>query len=84
MSHFTPNAEIDAIAGDVEAYVDSHPAAADTVAGIQRWWLRRPIAPPVDLVEAAVNSLVRRGVLSRRVLPDGNIVYARPARPTGA
>jgi hypothetical protein len=75
--------EIDDIARDLERYVAMHPAAADTVSGIARWWLRRPVEPPITHVEAAVDVLVHRGVLSRRVLPDGKFVYARGSRTSG-
>jgi hypothetical protein len=72
--------DVDDIARDLERYVDRHPAAADTVDGIARWWLAGPVQPPLGDVETALDLLIRRGVLSRRALPDGNTLYAR-ARP---
>jgi hypothetical protein len=65
------------IARELERYVDCHPAAADTIDGIARWWLAGPVQPPLRDVEAAIDLLVRHGVLSRNPLPDGNTVYAR-------
>jgi hypothetical protein len=68
------------IARELERYIDAHPSAADTVDGIARWWLAGPMQPPVRQVEAALDALIRRGVLARRLLPDGNSVYVRAAR----
>lgn len=80
MSESTHGRDVDDIARELERYVDAHPAAADTVHGIARWWLAGPEQPQVRDVEAALAVLVRRGVLSRRLLPDGTPVYARVAR----
>ena len=75
------NAEIEGIARDLERYISLHPTAADTVGGIARWWLDCTEPPALSLVEAALDSLVRRGLLVRNPLPDGNLVYARSSRP---
>jgi hypothetical protein len=72
--------DVEDIARELERYVDVNPAAADTVDGIARWWLARPVQPPLRDVEAALDALIRRGVLTRRSLPDGNSVYARVPR----
>ena len=80
MSQPAPDVDVDAIARDLESYVAIHPAAADTIEGIARWWLARPVQPARSQVAAALEALVRKGVLSRRSLPDGNFIYARAAR----
>jgi hypothetical protein len=77
VSSSTHGRDVEDIARELERYVDRHPAAADTVDGIARWWLAGPVRPPLSDVEAALDVLVRRGVLSRRPLPDGNAVYTR-------
>jgi hypothetical protein len=69
--------DVDDIARELERYVARHPAAADTVDGIARWWLAGPVQPPLGDVEAALDLLIRRGVVSRRALPDGKMLYAR-------
>jgi len=75
------DAEIEGIARDVEQYVSLHPTAADTADGIARWWLDRAEPPPLSSVEAALESLMSRGLLARSSLPDGQAVYsARQAR----
>jgi hypothetical protein len=81
VSKSTHDRDVDDIARELERYVEVHPAAADSLQGIARWWLMRPAQAPLKDVEAAVTALVRRGVLSRRLLPDGRAVYARAARP---
>jgi hypothetical protein len=76
VSASTHDRGVEDIARELESYVERHPAAADTVAGIARWWLP-PVQPPLADVEAALDLLIHRGVLSRRALPDGHTLYAR-------
>jgi hypothetical protein len=71
------NRDVEHIARELEGYVGRHLEAADTLDGIARWWLARPVQPALDDVEAALDILVRRKLLSRRSLPDGNTLYAR-------
>jgi hypothetical protein len=66
----------------LERYIDRCPAAADTVDGIARWWLADSVPRSRANVEAALDRLVQRGVLSRGVLPDGHAVYGRAALPS--
>lgn len=70
---------IERIARDLEHYVALHPAAADTAEGIARWWLPHGPEPALSHVEAALESLVQRGVLVRRPLPGGTSIYSRAA-----
>ena len=58
----------------LEHYCADHPNAADSVEGVRRWWLADPAIPLSD-VEAALASLVERGLLDVRRLPDGTDVY---------
>ncbi|HEU5135656.1 MAG TPA: hypothetical protein VFU13_10975 [Steroidobacteraceae bacterium] len=60
-----------------------HPTAADTIGGIARWWLDCADPPALIHVEAALDSLVQRGLLVRNPLPDGNHIYARSSNQTG-
>jgi hypothetical protein len=66
------------LAAHILAYLTSNPHAADTVQGIQNWWLSSA-ATEVNVVdvECAIAALVRRGVLECRTLPDGTRIYAR-------
>lgn len=59
-------------------YLATHPGAADSIEGIRRWWLPAQLAAVRSAdVEAALQRLVRAGVLSRRELPDGRVLYKR-------
>jgi hypothetical protein len=81
LNRTSTDAEVEGIARDLEQYVSLHPTAADTADGIARWWLDRAELPPLSSVEAALEALVSRGLLSRASLPDGQAVYsARHAR----
>lgn len=59
---------------ELRRYCAKHPNAADTVEGVQRWWLA-DLACSRDDVELALRALVEGGVLAERRLLDGSIVY---------
>ncbi len=61
-------------------YLQQHPAAADSVRGIQRWWLPgREVS--LALVEAALEQLASEGRITRTLLPDGNAVWSAGSLP---
>ena len=66
--------KVPAIADRIERYCAEHPGAADSAEGVQRWWLSG-CNVLVEEVQAALDELVARGSLSRRVLGDGTVVY---------
>lgn len=72
-----PERDVESLALEIEAYVISHPSAADTLESVARWWL--PGAPKSSLsrVEAALVVLERRRVVAKHPLPDGRFVYQR-------
>jgi hypothetical protein len=59
-----------------------HPDASDTPEGIRDWWL-----PPADanvapaLLVEVLDDLVVAGIMRRRRLPDGGILYAAARAP---
>jgi hypothetical protein len=55
-------------------YCADHPNAADSVEGVRRWWLADPAIPLAE-VEAALDAMVRHGLLDVRRLADGTQVY---------
>jgi Fe2+ or Zn2+ uptake regulation protein len=74
----TDEAPILAIAREVEAYLTSHPAAADTAQGILRWWLPRVrVEESAAALQRALDVLVERGVVVRREVHGGGIVYSK-------
>ena len=75
-----PSGRDDVVAPVVEAiraYVRAHPSAADSPAGIQRWWLPRDLANVrTGDVITALAMLHSAGELNELRLPDGNVVYS--------
>jgi hypothetical protein len=68
-----------------DAIVDhlrKHPDASDTSDGILMWWLPAAMQQDPALVEDALDELVTGGVMRRRNLPDGGVLFsaARPRR----
>lgn len=69
------------IASAILRYFATHPDAADSVDGIQRWWLLPLLREePLPLVQIALERLVVEGVVRRVVLEDGRVVYANLRR----
>jgi hypothetical protein len=66
------------IADAIARYLTEHPGAADTLGGIQRWWLsqQRPLHQTAH-VQKALDWLVHRGMVEKRVLGDGQVIYTR-------
>jgi hypothetical protein len=64
-----------AIADAIRRYLDTHPEAADSAEGIAAWWLEGS-AVRTDLVQAALDTLVREGVMQHDRLLDGTIIYS--------
>jgi hypothetical protein len=71
--------EVDAVAGEILSYLASHPAAADTMEGIARWWItRQRIEEARERVQHALDALVAAGRLESRVTPAGRALYQLP------
>jgi Fe2+ or Zn2+ uptake regulation protein len=57
-------------------YLEDHPGALDTAAGIQQWWLWRRVGQySVDRVERALDHLVAAGFIQTVALDDGQAAY---------
>jgi hypothetical protein len=68
--------QVSALAQDIERYLQDRPHASDTIEGIRRWWLgARWADASLPLMQAALDRLVRKGVMVLRTLPDGSVVY---------
>jgi hypothetical protein len=66
------------IADEIARYLTDHPDAADSLDGIRRWWLPRVrLEEATAQLEAALEELLRRGVVVRQVLADGTTLYRR-------
>lgn len=69
---------VDAVAGEIRRYLAQHPDAADTVDGVLQWWLPAASASVSrEIVEHALDTLVARGEIVRRIHADGTVIYAR-------
>ncbi len=65
------------LASAIEAYLDAHPAAADTAEGIARWWLvRQRVEHTMTQVDAALRLLLDRGSVTHTMAGSG-AVYRR-------
>ena len=85
----SPVPEVAAVALAIRLYLDEHPRAADTAAGIQRWWLLPSFGElSLATVEAALAQLEEEGVVCRVDGASGGPAWAgsmagmaaRPAR----
>lgn len=65
------------IADAIERYLRAHPDAADGVEGIRLWWLTGECAEESpECIREALERLEAAGIVDRRTLPGGQIVYA--------
>lgn len=68
------------VEGAILAYLDAHPDAADSAAGIQRWWLPRALENVTLFdVERALLHLVASQVVGEFRLPDGGVIFGAGA-----
>ncbi len=69
---------IDSLAEEIADYLAQNPQAADGIEGIMRWWLwRERRGKTLEGVQAALDSLEKKGVVRRSVLQDGHVIYGR-------
>ncbi len=70
--------EIERLADQIVEYVSRNPLAADTLAGIESWWLSAAkLRITSSNVEKAVRLLLLRGILTCNIQPDGTKTYLR-------
>lgn len=71
------DAEVNAIALEIEQYLEKHPRSKDSLEGIRSWWLTcMPLAATSFKVERALERLIQRGVVSKEILPDNRVIYS--------
>lgn len=73
MSH--PKHKVDAISEALRSYSAEHAHAADTLEGVRSWLPAEVRAASRQDLEEALQALVSEGVLKRRNLIDGTVVY---------
>ena len=76
-----PSETIGQLVAELRRYVLAHPHAADALDGVTRWWLPANLAQTAlrDDVEEALAQLFELGLIERRALPDGSILFAARA-----
>ena len=57
-------------------YVDRHPQASDTLAGIAGWWLPEGMQATPRELETTLDELVGDGILRCTTLPGGTKLYS--------
>lgn len=77
MAQQVGGADDDAVVRAILAYLDAHPHAKDSAAGVARWWLPAGTQATPREVEAALERLVGQGRLRRVRLADGSVLYAK-------
>jgi len=65
---------------EIEAYVERHPNAADTVEGIGSFWLRSAPDVPASVVANALDALVALGIMEKAPDANGQVIYGRANR----
>lgn len=65
------------VAAVIRRYLSDHPRASDSLEGVQRWWLAEgAVEAPGATVQQALDQLVKKGTVVRKLMPDGTVVYA--------
>lgn len=66
------------VTDEILSYLRNHPDAADTLDGILNWWLpRQRYETERERIEQSLEELVAQGLVSKKVLGDGTILYMR-------
>lgn len=69
----------DSLVRAIERHLLLHPHAADTAAGVARWWLGvRGIHATAEAIERALAMMVVQRQLRRITLADGSVLYSGP------
>jgi hypothetical protein len=69
--------EVQSIADEIARYLKKRESGADTLEGVMRWWIaRQRLTEAEDKVREAVDILCDQGVVQRRILGDGTVLYS--------
>jgi Fe2+ or Zn2+ uptake regulation protein len=62
----------------IEEHLAQHPHAADSAAGVARWWVEaRGVHASADAVRRVLAELVAAGAVRQVTLPDGTVLYSK-------
>lgn len=72
-----PSSPCSDIAAEISRYCAAHRDAGDTLDGIAWWLMQQRFHDTREEIAAAAESLLHKGVLYRRVLADGTVLFCR-------
>ena len=73
---FEAGDEVFQLANEISRYLAQREGAADTFDGLVTWWLfRQRLAETENKVRLAVQYLCDNGVIRKRILADGTVLY---------
>ena len=71
------NSDVQQVANQIECYLKNRPNAADTIEGINKWWLpRQEIEVSSLIVQQALNYLGSKSIVKCTTNLSGNKVYS--------
>lgn len=77
MQSMSLDEEVFSVAQEIERYLKNHPNAADTLPGIQRWWLlMQRYEQAVIQVQRALDYLETTGVVTKITVENGRTLYS--------
>ncbi len=73
--------EIRAVADEIARHLREHGSVADTLDGIAQWWLmQQRVREENKKVERAMDYLCDQGLVEKRVLQSGEVLYSARAK----
>lgn len=82
---FEVGEEVFQLANEISRYLAQREGAADTFDGLVTWWLfRQRLAEAENKVRLAVQYLCDNGVIHKRTLADGTVIYMAESSVGGA
>ena len=70
--------QIKQVAQEIERYLVSHPAAADSLEGVSKWWLtQQRYQDALAIVQESLDYLIANGRVIRAKNPDGTYIYKK-------
>ncbi len=79
MSFYRVNKEdekIKKLEKEISRYLSHREFSADTLDGILDWWVdEQPVEGNKHLIKQAVDNLIKKGFLDKRVMPDGTELF---------
>lgn len=76
-----PGEDVVQLSSEITAYLKGREGAADTFDGLVTWWLyRQRFADTQKKIQLAIDYLCHKGVIDKRILADGSVLYIATGR----